>query len=77
MDTTPTTAQSLAAEGITDYAQDLRQLSAAALLRLFAFTSSGKMNATRVIKNLIWQGSVRHRTAVQLSVHASDWRTRR
>jgi hypothetical protein len=50
-----TVAQLLAAEGIADYAQDLRQLSAAELLALFAFTSSGKLNATRVIKNLIWQ----------------------
>jgi hypothetical protein len=53
--TAPTTAQRLAAEGIADYPQDLRQLSAAELRRLFAFTSSGKINATRVIKNLIWQ----------------------
>ncbi len=50
-----TLAQILAAEGIADYAQDLRELSAAELQRLFAFTSSGKLNATRVIKNLIWQ----------------------
>ena len=55
MDTTQTTAHILAAEGITDYAQDLRQLSAEELLALFAFASSGKINATRVIKNLIWQ----------------------
>ena len=55
MTTTPTTAQTLAAEGIADYAQDLRQLSAADLRGLFAFASSGKINATRVIKNLIWQ----------------------
>jgi hypothetical protein len=47
--------QILAAEGIADYAHDLRHLSAAELLRLFAFASSGKINATRVIKNLIWQ----------------------
>jgi len=46
-------AQILAAEGMADYAQDLRQLSAAELRRLFAFASSGKINATRVIKNLI------------------------
>jgi len=52
---TPTTVQRLAAEGIADSAQDLRQLSAAELLGLFAFASSGKINATRVIKNLIWQ----------------------
>ena len=50
-----TVAHILAAEGIADYPQDLRQLSAAELQRLFAFTSSGKLNATRVIKNLIWQ----------------------
>ena len=50
-----TVAQLLAVEGIADYAQDLRQLSAAELRRLFAFASSGKINATRVIKNLIWQ----------------------
>jgi hypothetical protein len=50
-----TVAHILAAEGIADYAQDLRQLSAAELRRLFAFASSGKINATRVIKNLIWQ----------------------
>jgi len=43
MTTTLTTAQRLAAEGITDYAEDLRQLSAAELLALFAFTSSGKI----------------------------------
>jgi len=55
MDTTPTPAQILAAEGIADSAQDLRQLSAAERRRLFAFASSGKINATRVIKNLIWQ----------------------
>ena len=55
MATTPTTAQVLTAEGIADYAQDLRQLPAAELRRLFAFASSGKINATRVIKNLIWQ----------------------
>jgi hypothetical protein len=53
--TTPTTVQRLAAEGIADYAQDLRQLSAKELRALFAFASSGKINATRVIKNLIWQ----------------------
>lgn len=45
----------MAAEGIADYAQDLRQLSAQELRTLFAFASSGKINATRVIKNLIWQ----------------------
>jgi hypothetical protein len=55
MQTPPTTAQRLAAEGIADYPQDLRQLSAAELRRLFAFANSGKINATRVIKNLIWQ----------------------
>ena len=55
METPSTTAQILAAEGIADYAQDLRQLSAAALRDLFAFASLGKINATRVIKNLIWQ----------------------
>ena len=55
MATTPTTAQVLTAEGIADSAQDLRQLSADELRRLFAFASSGKINATRVIKNLIWQ----------------------
>ena len=50
-----TVAQILAAEGITGYPQDLRQLSAKELRALFAFASSGKINATRVIKNLIWQ----------------------
>ena len=50
-----TVAQILAAEGIADYPQDLRQLSAAELRTLFAFASSGRVNATRVIKNLIWQ----------------------
>jgi hypothetical protein len=55
MPTTPTMAQTLAAEGIADYTQDLRQLSAVELRGLFAFASSGKINATRVIKNLIWQ----------------------
>ena len=55
METPPTTAHILAAEGIANSAQDLRQLSAAELRRLFAFASSGKINTTRVIKNLIWQ----------------------
>jgi hypothetical protein len=50
-----TVAKILAAEGIADYAQDLRQLSAAELRARFAFTSSGRVNATRVIKNLVWQ----------------------
>ena len=45
----------LTGEGIRTYPQDLRQLPAAELQRLFAFASSGKINATRVIKNLIWQ----------------------
>jgi hypothetical protein len=48
-------AHVLTGEGIRNYAQDLRQLSAEELRRLFAFASSGKINATRVIKNLIWQ----------------------
>ena len=50
-----TVAQILAAAGIADVAQDLRQLSATELRERFAFASSGKINATRVIKNLIWQ----------------------
>jgi hypothetical protein len=50
-----TVSQILAAEGITDAAEDLRQLSAAELRQRFAFASSGKVNVTRVIKNLIWQ----------------------
>ena len=54
-----TVAQILAAEGISNSAEDLRQLSAAELRRLFAFASSGKINATRVIKNLIWQAYTR------------------
>ncbi len=45
----------LTGEGIRNYPQDLRELSAEELRRLFAFASSGKINATRVIKNLIWQ----------------------
>jgi hypothetical protein len=48
-------AQILAAEGIAEYAQDLRQMSAEELLRRFAFARSGKVNVTRVIKNLVWQ----------------------
>src|SRR2546428_13149348 len=55
MQTEKTVAQILAAEGIADYPQDLRQLSAEELRALFAFASSGRVNATRVIKNLIWQ----------------------
>lgn len=50
-----TVPQILAAEGIADSVQDLRQLSATELRERFAFASSGKINATRVIKNLIWQ----------------------
>jgi hypothetical protein len=48
-------AQILAAEGIAEYAQDLRQMSAEELLRRFAFARSGKVNVTRVIKNLVGQ----------------------
>ena len=55
MQAAKTVAQLLAAEGIADVAQDLRQLSATELRERFAFASSGKINATRVIKNLIWQ----------------------
>lgn len=68
MAATPTTAQVLTAEGIADYAQDLRQLSAAELLGLFAFASSGKINATRVIKNLIWQAYTAIRTGQRASL---------
>lgn len=50
-----TVAQILVAEGITDYAQDLRRMSAAELLGHFAFASSGRINATQVVKNLVWQ----------------------
>lgn len=50
-----TVAQILAAEGIADYAQDLRQLSAAELPRLFALARSSKINATHVIKNPRWE----------------------
>src|SRR2546428_828485 len=45
----------LTGEGIRNYPQDLRQLSAEELRALFAFASSRRVNATRVIKNLIWQ----------------------
>jgi hypothetical protein len=55
MQETTTVSQILAAEGIADAAEDLRQLSAAELRRRFAFARSGKVNVTRVIKNLIWQ----------------------
>jgi hypothetical protein len=68
METPPTTAQILAAEGIADSAQDLRQLSAAELRRLFAFASSGKINATRVIKNLIWQAYTRIQDGSRLPI---------
>jgi len=47
----------LTGEGIRNYPQDLRQRSAEELRGLFAFASSGRVNATRVIKNLIWQAS--------------------
>lgn len=40
---------------MADYPQDRRALSAEELQRLFAFASSGKLNTTCVIKNLIWQ----------------------
>lgn len=48
-------ADILLGEGIRNHPQDLRQLSAEELRALFAFASSGRVNATRVIKNLIWQ----------------------
>ena len=52
--TTPTTAQRLAAEGIADYAQGLRQLCQRVAGAL-CVRQLGQINATRVIKNLIWQ----------------------
>jgi hypothetical protein len=55
MQETKTVSPILVAEGIADAAEDLRQLSAAELRQRFAFASSGKVNVTRVIKNLIWQ----------------------
>jgi hypothetical protein len=45
----------LLGQGIRNHPQDLRALSAEELRALFAFASSGRVNATRVIKNLIWQ----------------------
>jgi hypothetical protein len=50
-----TVAQILAEEGIADYGQDLRSMSAEDLRRHFVFASSRRINATRVIKNLVWQ----------------------
>ena len=47
--------QILAAEGMADYAQDLRHMAPAELTQLFAFASSGQLNTTRLIKNLVWQ----------------------
>ena len=55
MDDENRSAQLLAGEGIRNYPEDLRQLSAEELRTLFAFASSGRVNTTRVIKNLIWQ----------------------
>ena len=53
----------LTGEGMRNYPQDLRQLSAEELRALFAFASSGRVNATRVIKNLIgWRCYHRQRT---------------
>jgi hypothetical protein len=68
MPTPPITAQLLAAEGIADYAQDLRQLSTTELRRLFAFASSGKINVTRVIKNLVWQAYTRIQDGSRLPI---------
>ncbi len=50
-----TRQQILAEEGMADLEHDLRQMSKAELLSHFAFESSGRVNATRVIKNLVWQ----------------------
>jgi hypothetical protein len=55
MDNVDLLSHILTGEGIRNYPQDLRQLSAEELRALFAFASSGRVNATRVIKNLIWQ----------------------
>ena len=49
MDDADRLAHILTREGMRNYPQDLRQLSAAELRRLFAFASSGKINSTRVI----------------------------
>jgi hypothetical protein len=54
-------ADMLMTAGIQNYPQDLRQLSAAELQSLFAFPSSGRVNTTRVIRNLIWQAYTRIR----------------
>lgn len=70
-----TITQILAAEGIADYPQDLRQLSAAELRERFAFASSGRVNATRVIKNLIWQAYTAIRAGGRLPSHwRKSWR---
>ena len=53
--TPPNQLSILAAEGIADHEQDLSQMSAAELQALFGFAKSSRINATRVIKNLIWQ----------------------
>lgn len=50
-----TLEQILAEEGIANFEQDLRQMSKEELLKHFAFESSGQLNATRLIKNLVWQ----------------------
>lgn len=40
---------------MADYAQDLRHMTQEDLRALFAFASSGQLNTTRLIKNLVWQ----------------------
>ena len=45
-------------EGISDFKQDIRTMSNKQLRRYFSFKTSGKINVTNLIKNLIWQAHI-------------------
>ena len=42
-------------EGIRDFKKDIRRMTPRELHRYFSFRSSGKLNVTNLIKNIIWQ----------------------
>ena len=42
-------------EGIREFAQDIRTMSKAELIRNFSYKKNDKINVTLLIKNLIWQ----------------------
>lgn len=51
----PKIKQILKKEGIVHYKKDIRQMSRRELRKNFSFKTSGRLNATLLLKNIIWQ----------------------